>query len=57
MPLISPELASVEDLGPFLEAHIQIDLQQIADCCGESTENCILLLHDVINRLKQGIFL
>jgi len=46
----------VEDVRPFIDAHIQLDLQQIAQCCAENTDDCILLLHDVINRMKQGIY-
>ncbi|KAF6041591.1 hypothetical protein EB796_000104 [Bugula neritina] len=52
--MIRPNLARVEDVRPFIEAHIQLDLQQIAQCCAESTDDCILLLHDVINRMKQA---
>jgi len=54
--MIRPNLPRVEDVRPFIDAHIQLDLQQIAQCCAESTDDCILLLHDVINRMKQGVW-
>jgi len=53
--IIQPNLVREDDVRPFIDAHIQLDLQQIAQCCAESTDNCILLLHDVINRMKQGV--
>ncbi|XP_067940321.1 E3 ubiquitin-protein ligase RNF213-like [Watersipora subatra] len=57
MLIINPALSCLEEVAPFLEAHIQIDLQQISECCGENIDNCILLLHDVINRMREGISL
>ena len=53
--MIRPNLVREDDVRPFIDAHIQLDLQQIAQCCAESTDDCILLLHDVINRMKQGV--
>ncbi|KAF6032078.1 hypothetical protein EB796_009578 [Bugula neritina] len=52
--IIQPNLVREDDVRPFIDAHIQLDLQQIAQCCAESTDDCILLLHDVINRMKQA---
>jgi len=54
--MIDPKLNSPEEIRPFLEAHIQIDLQQISQCCGKNIDDCILLLHDVIERLQQSLF-
>ena len=54
--MIGPQLDSPEIILPFLDAHIHIDLQHIAECCAESTDGCILLLHRVINHIATGQF-
>ena len=54
MAMISPALKATDQIEPFLEAHIQRDLHQIAECYKQSTDNCILLLHNLINRMKQS---
>ena len=38
----------------FLEAHIRVDIQNMSRCSGESGDDCILLLHELINRMKLG---
>ena len=52
--MIEPRLHSEEDIAPFLELHILKDLEHISISCGESVDNCILLLHDVLNNMKLG---
>ena len=54
LKMILPVLNSQEDVRPFLVAHIQLDLQNIAKCSAQSTDDCMLLIHDVINRMKGG---
>lgn len=53
--MIKPRLRIPEDVTSFIEGHIQIDLQHIAACCGESTEDCILLIHELLQRISKGI--
>ena len=50
--MIQPSLVRDDDVQPFLDAHIQLDLQHIAKCCATSTDDCILLVHDLINKMK-----
>ena len=54
--MIEPRLDNPEAVLPFLDAHIHIDLQHIAECCAESTDECILLLQRVINHIATGQF-
>ena len=54
MGMISPPLESIDDLGPYLDSHIQKDLQQVAECYEQSTDNCMILLHNLINCIKQS---
>jgi len=52
--MIYPRLNSVDEVSSFLEAHIQVDLRQLSNLCGASADDCILMLHDVMQRMKQG---
>ncbi|XP_067935230.1 E3 ubiquitin-protein ligase rnf213-alpha-like [Watersipora subatra] len=42
-----------EDVQRFLEAHIRMDIENIALCCARNTDECLLLLHDVIDRIEK----
>ena len=54
--MIKPALVRDDDVMPFLDAHIQLDLQHISQCCGESIDDCLLLLHDVIHNFNIGMY-
>ena len=54
MKMIDPALAHEEEVRPFIDAHIQQDLQNISKCCAQSVDDSILLVHDVIIRMKGG---
>mgnify|MGYP001794497566 CR=1 len=54
--MIKPALVRDDDVMPFLDAHIQLDLQHISQCCGESIDDCLLLLHDVIHNFNIGLY-
>ena len=43
-----------DQIRAFLEAHILVDIQHMSRCAGESGDDCILLLHELINRMKRG---
>ena len=49
------QLREDDHVRQFLEAHIQSDIQQISRSSGENVDDCILLLHELINRMKRGI--
>ena len=52
--MISPPLGRTDNLQEFLYGHIQLDIQHIAKCSALSTDDTILMIHDVINRMKGG---
>ncbi|XP_067936897.1 E3 ubiquitin-protein ligase rnf213-alpha-like [Watersipora subatra] len=52
MSVFHPQLAHSDHVQPFLEAHINLNLQQISQCCAQSLDDSILLLHEVIYRMK-----
>ncbi|XP_067937583.1 E3 ubiquitin-protein ligase rnf213-alpha-like [Watersipora subatra] len=54
LDMIQPALVREEDVIPFLDAHIQLDLQHIARCCACSNDDCVLLLHAVIEKMSTG---
>ena len=43
-----------DQIRAFLEAHILVDIQLMSRCSGESGDDCILLLHELINGMKKG---
>ena len=36
----------------YLDAHIRLDIQHISQSCGSNRDDCILMLHEIINRMK-----
>ena len=55
--MIQPRLLKpIDKIQEFLHEHIQLDLQHIATCCDLSVDDCLLLVHDVIKRMKGLLF-
>ena len=50
--MIQPRLSDESEVSAFLEGHIQVDLQHLAGCFQRSSEDCMLLLHSVINHMS-----
>lgn len=50
--MIQFERPEIEDLFEFLSQHISVDLKQMADCCGKSYDDCYIILHEVIENMK-----
>ena len=42
------------DVQHIIAKQIRNELQQIAECCEESVEDCLFLLHETIHRMKTG---
>mgnify|MGYP001804300592 FL=1 len=36
----------------YLDAHIRLDIQHLSQSCGSNRDDCILMLHEIINRMK-----
>lgn len=50
--MIRPCLGDESEVSSFLEGHIQVDLQHLAGCFQGGTEDCMLLLHEVLHRMS-----
>ena len=54
LKMFKPTLDKDESLQPFLAAQIQSDIRHVSQCCVVSTEECMLLIHDVVSGMRQG---
>ena len=41
-----------EQLIGFLVGHIRVDLKQLSDCIERTTDDCFILLHEILSSMK-----
>jgi len=51
--IIQPPLANNKAVNTFFTEHIYKDLHTISECCGESEDDCIFLLYDVVAAMSK----
>ena len=52
--MIQPTQPGENVVGSFIEKHIQVDLKHISQCCSENADDCLLLVHDIINNMASS---